>query len=277
MSRMPAIFFGHGNPMNAIEDNVYSRTWAALGRALPKPKAILCVSAHWYLPATLVTAVETPRTIHDFGGFPRPLYEVQYPAPGDLALCKRVAGADGRAVRRSVGTRSRHVVGARACLPRCERSRWCSSASTKRSRRSFITRSEENSRRCAMKRSSSSAAETSCTTCTRFRGAAIRSSRSTGRCASRPARGSGSRPEITRRSSGTRSSGATRCCPRRRPITTSPSSTSSARDARTTKVSFPVEGVDGGSVSMLSVMFGNAGVSPAGPAPSRRRGGEDAA
>ena len=87
---MPAIFFGHGNPMNAIEDNAYSRAWAALGRALPKPKAILCVSAHWYLPATLVTAVETPRTIHDFGGFPRPLYEVQYPAPGDLALCKRV-------------------------------------------------------------------------------------------------------------------------------------------------------------------------------------------
>jgi 4,5-DOPA dioxygenase extradiol len=87
---MPAIFFGHGNPMNAIEDNAYSRAWAAIGRALPKPKAILCVSAHWYLPATLVTAVEKPRTIHDFGGFPRPLYEVQYPAPGDLALCKRV-------------------------------------------------------------------------------------------------------------------------------------------------------------------------------------------
>jgi 4,5-DOPA dioxygenase extradiol len=86
----PAIFFGHGNPMNAIEDNVYSRTWAELGRTLPKPKAILCVSAHWYLPATLVTAVERPRTIHDFGGFPRPLYEVQYPAPGDLGLCKRM-------------------------------------------------------------------------------------------------------------------------------------------------------------------------------------------
>ena len=87
---MPTLFFGHGNPMNAIEDNAYSRAWAALGRALPKPKAILCVSAHWYLPGTLVTAVEKPRTIHDFGGFPRPLYEVQYPAPGDLALCKRV-------------------------------------------------------------------------------------------------------------------------------------------------------------------------------------------
>lgn len=90
MSRFPTIFFGHGNPMNAIEDNAYARAWSALGRALPKPKAILCVSAHWYLPGTLVTAVEQPRTIHDFGGFPRPLYEVQYPAPGDLALCERV-------------------------------------------------------------------------------------------------------------------------------------------------------------------------------------------
>jgi len=88
--RMPAIFFGHGNPMNAIEDNAYSRTWAALGQKLPRPKAILCVSAHWYLPATLVTAIEKPRTIHDFGGFPRPLYDVQYPAPGDLDLCRRV-------------------------------------------------------------------------------------------------------------------------------------------------------------------------------------------
>ena len=88
--RMPAIFFGHGNPMNAIEDNAYTRAWAVLGQKLPRPKAILCVSAHWYLPATLVTAIEKPRTIHDFGGFPRPLYEVQYPAPGDLDLCRRV-------------------------------------------------------------------------------------------------------------------------------------------------------------------------------------------
>ncbi|HEX6177199.1 MAG TPA: 4,5-DOPA dioxygenase extradiol, partial [Thermoanaerobaculia bacterium] len=64
--------------------------WARLGRQIPRPKAILCVSAHWYLPATLVTAVERPRTIHDFGGFPRPLFEVQYPAPGDLDLCARV-------------------------------------------------------------------------------------------------------------------------------------------------------------------------------------------
>jgi 4,5-DOPA dioxygenase extradiol len=89
-SRMPALFFGHGNPMNALQANPWTESWKAIGRAIPRPKAILCVSAHWYPPATLVTAVEKPRTIHDFGGFPRPLFEVQYPAPGDLDLCRRV-------------------------------------------------------------------------------------------------------------------------------------------------------------------------------------------
>jgi len=95
--RMPAIFFGHGNPMNALQTNAWTEGWSAIGRSIPRPKAILCVSAHWYPPATLVTAVERPRTIHDFGGFPRPLFEVQYPAPGDLDLCNRVrelAGAE---------------------------------------------------------------------------------------------------------------------------------------------------------------------------------------
>jgi len=87
---MPAIFVGHGNPMNALLDNDYTRGWAALGRELPRPQAVLCVSAHWYLPATLVTAMPSPRTIHDFGGFPRELYEVQYPAPGAPHLAHRV-------------------------------------------------------------------------------------------------------------------------------------------------------------------------------------------
>lgn len=88
--RMPVIFLGHGNPMNAIQDNVWARSWADLGRRLPRPRAVLSVSAHWYIPETAVTAMPAPRTIHDFGGFPQALFDVQYPAPGDPDLAARV-------------------------------------------------------------------------------------------------------------------------------------------------------------------------------------------
>jgi 4,5-DOPA dioxygenase extradiol len=87
---MPAIFVGHGNPMNIVRHNRWTEGWTALGAALPRPRAILAVSAHWYLPATMVTAMPNPRTIHDFGGFPQGLYEMRYPAPGDPALGGRV-------------------------------------------------------------------------------------------------------------------------------------------------------------------------------------------
>lgn len=87
---MPVIFFGHGNPLNALDDNTYTRAWNGIGASFARPRAIVMVSAHWYVPDTLVTWNERPRTIHDFGGFPRALYEVEYPAPGDRELASRL-------------------------------------------------------------------------------------------------------------------------------------------------------------------------------------------
>jgi len=91
--RMPAVFFGHGNPMNALSQNAYTEGWASIGKPLHRPRAILSISAHWYLPATALTAVAEPETIHDFGGFPKELYEVEYRAPGSPALAKQVKTA----------------------------------------------------------------------------------------------------------------------------------------------------------------------------------------
>ena len=88
---MPVLFVGHGSPMNGIEDNEFSQRWTQMGKEIPKPTAVLVISAHWFSKGTRITAMDFPETIHDFGGFPQALFDVQYPAPGNPALAIETA------------------------------------------------------------------------------------------------------------------------------------------------------------------------------------------
>jgi 4,5-DOPA dioxygenase extradiol len=88
---MPVLFIGHGSPMNGIEDNEFSQRWMKMAKEIPTPAAVLVISAHWFRKGTMITAMDFPKTIHDFGGFPQALFDVQYPAPGNPALAKETA------------------------------------------------------------------------------------------------------------------------------------------------------------------------------------------
>src|SRR5262249_52344274 len=219
---LPAIFFGHGNPMNALLSNAYTEGWKRVGDETSRPRAILSISAHWFVPGTGVTISTAPRTIHDFGGFPRELYQVQYPAPGDPVLAKRVQALlaplavrldDSWGLDHGTWSVLSHVYPA-ADIPVVQLS---------------IDETRPPSfhydigRRLAPLREEGvlmSAAATSFTTCTRMRGGATCPIRTSGQLASKRTRRGCSSPAITSRSSTTSRSAARRGSRFRRPIIT---------------------------------------------------------
>ena len=166
--RMPVLFVGHGSPMNAVEDNRWSRGFAALAGELPRPRAILAVSAHWYVAGTFATANERPETIHDFGGFPRRAVPRRVPRARATSRSRGAPwSSPARSGRRSPPSgASTTAPGACSCTCAPRRTcRWCSSASTAASRPRSTSPSAARSPRCATRGCSSWGAATSSTTC----------------------------------------------------------------------------------------------------------------
>jgi 4,5-DOPA dioxygenase extradiol len=169
---LPAIFFGHGNPMNAVLENGYTKAWSRIGRTISTPKAILSISAHWFVSETGVTIATSPRTIHDFGGFPQELFQVQYPAPGDPKLARRVQRLlaplevtldNSWGLDHGTWSVLRHVY-PDADMPVVQL------ASTKINQHHYILRLARSSRHCAKRASWSLGAETWSTISMRMRG-----------------------------------------------------------------------------------------------------------